>query len=340
MTGHNHHPDCTCRWCVGGWRNHDTRSLAAIGRSRLLQSVHWPGTQARYESYVNPNARCPVCGASVFFYQSPYGGRVFFDEMGPPWPKHPCTDNPERSRWRPPSDQYPLVKVATAPAWKRDGWIPLVIIQVKNLDNWTYISGIRQDNKENLSGIMPNIGNIISGIPAFVKPFDSIGLGQITLVPGSESLLTPTPPIIFCQSIYLPCNASDVDRAKSGDVFASSKVGYKMSFGWNSFDHTIFNSNIFPSLIPWSVVTKWIEKGIQEKNPIAVNCLALMHEGGFGVTQDYKKCFQLFSQAAEDLLPDALLNLYRCYFFGIGTDRDEAAANAFLEMAREAEDLE
>ncbi len=47
-----------------------------------------------YPSYINPNARCPVCDASVFFYQSPYGGKVFFDELGPPWPKHPCTDNP------------------------------------------------------------------------------------------------------------------------------------------------------------------------------------------------------------------------------------------------------
>jgi len=51
-----------------------------------------------YPSYVNPNAHCPVCGAEVFFYQSPYGGRVFFDELGPPWPKHPCTDNPVVSR--------------------------------------------------------------------------------------------------------------------------------------------------------------------------------------------------------------------------------------------------
>lgn len=45
-------------------------------------------------SYVNPDARCPECGAIVFFYQSPYGGRVFFDDLGWPWPKHPCTDNP------------------------------------------------------------------------------------------------------------------------------------------------------------------------------------------------------------------------------------------------------
>ena len=41
-----------------------------------------------------PNARCPECGALVFFYQNSAGSRVFFDDLGPPWPKHPCTDLP------------------------------------------------------------------------------------------------------------------------------------------------------------------------------------------------------------------------------------------------------
>lgn len=44
-------------------------------------------------TFVNPNANCPVCGAEVFFYQNQHGSRVYFDELGPPWPKHPCTDN-------------------------------------------------------------------------------------------------------------------------------------------------------------------------------------------------------------------------------------------------------
>src|SRR5260221_9367601 len=52
-------------------------------------------------SFTIPNASCPVCGASVFFYQSPHNGRVFFDELGPPWPKHPCTDNPQLSVYTP-----------------------------------------------------------------------------------------------------------------------------------------------------------------------------------------------------------------------------------------------
>lgn len=38
--------------------------------------------------YVNPNAKCPVCGVRVYFYRSPHDGRVFFDALEPPWPKH------------------------------------------------------------------------------------------------------------------------------------------------------------------------------------------------------------------------------------------------------------
>jgi hypothetical protein len=66
-------------WCSGQPDNSTQRSSKPFG------SV---------TSYVNPNAHCPVCGKKVFFYQSPFGGRVFFDDLGWPWPKHPCTDNP------------------------------------------------------------------------------------------------------------------------------------------------------------------------------------------------------------------------------------------------------
>lgn len=44
-------------------------------------------------AYLTPNARCPECDAPVYFYRSPDDGRVYFNEPGPPWPKHPCTDN-------------------------------------------------------------------------------------------------------------------------------------------------------------------------------------------------------------------------------------------------------
>ena len=66
-------------WCQGskiGIRNKRRRPFTSV------------------ESYTDPNAVCPVCGASVFFYQNVHGSRVFFDDLGWPWPKHPCTDSP------------------------------------------------------------------------------------------------------------------------------------------------------------------------------------------------------------------------------------------------------
>jgi hypothetical protein len=84
------HPSGSCSGRGGGYGG--GRGYSSFRSTNEGEVFEFPFIT--YPSYVNPNARCPVCGASVYFYQSPYGGRVFFDELGPPWPKHPCTDNP------------------------------------------------------------------------------------------------------------------------------------------------------------------------------------------------------------------------------------------------------
>jgi hypothetical protein len=79
----NHPPECSCGF--GG----DT----GAGGLRQVDGYEWRlDRRPTLDTYIVPHARCPVCGDGVFFYQSPYGGRVFFDELGPPWPKHSCTD--------------------------------------------------------------------------------------------------------------------------------------------------------------------------------------------------------------------------------------------------------
>ena len=97
MPGYNHHPDCACGWCVKGssgasWRDVAERSFQRVSAQRFLERENADRSLA--SCYVAPNARCPVCQAPVFFYQNSFGSRVFFDELGPPWPKHPCTDQP------------------------------------------------------------------------------------------------------------------------------------------------------------------------------------------------------------------------------------------------------
>lgn len=99
--GNGHSATCDCGW-GGVWYGNapyggdahffrcndeqDSSSPRAVSIERLVG-----GDSPR--SLTIPNARCPVCRCRVFFYQNEYGSRVFFDALGPPWPKHPCTDN-------------------------------------------------------------------------------------------------------------------------------------------------------------------------------------------------------------------------------------------------------
>lgn len=87
MPGYNHFNDCTCGWCV-----------AQGGTSALTSAISREVPTLR--SITTPNARCPRCDASVFFYVAPEGGRVYFDALGPPWPKHPCMDTQRNQRRR------------------------------------------------------------------------------------------------------------------------------------------------------------------------------------------------------------------------------------------------
>ena len=110
----NHSPSCTCGWGGVGYVGKKTESL---------------GFRVSADSFVNPTAHCPRCGASVFYFQSSDGGRVYFDALGPPWPKHPCTDNTaDLGRQKP-------VELKSYPRryqWQDDGWRPLVIASVQS----------------------------------------------------------------------------------------------------------------------------------------------------------------------------------------------------------------
>lgn len=97
MTGFNHYADCTCGWCVnyGRMSRSDRRLFESDMRRRdAVRELKQASARSISGCYVNPNAKCPVCNAGVFFYANEHGSRVFFDNLGPPWPKHPCTDIP------------------------------------------------------------------------------------------------------------------------------------------------------------------------------------------------------------------------------------------------------
>jgi hypothetical protein len=77
----NHPADCDCGFGGdtdgGGWGWYSPPTVYS-----------W---EYRDDDFCLPTS-CPICGASVYFVRH-NGGSVWFDDLGPPWPKHVCFDD-------------------------------------------------------------------------------------------------------------------------------------------------------------------------------------------------------------------------------------------------------
>jgi hypothetical protein len=120
----NHPPNCNCGW--GG---------VFHGLGITSGRHYWQ----KSESYTNPNANCPRCRAKVFYYESPYGGKVYFDQMGPPWPKHPCMDSHgygashTKVTGRKVGVSF-ISQPQTQPINIEEGWIPVYCFEIQASD--------------------------------------------------------------------------------------------------------------------------------------------------------------------------------------------------------------
>ena len=110
---HWNHRRETCN-CGFGGEGYDPRKVILDDSI----SIHFD-----YQSFVNPRAKCPVCGDRVFFYRSPHGGAVYFDALGQPWPKHPCIV--ACLKVAPPRFPNPIGSQRNA--WVNQGWSAIVL---------------------------------------------------------------------------------------------------------------------------------------------------------------------------------------------------------------------
>lgn len=133
----NHPPNCACGWGGAGHSGHPPGGSRTLVASPALYAPRFGSypelALSNYAGYCTPNANCPVCDQPVFFYQSPEGGRVFFDELGPPWPKHPCTDQSgSRSTTSTTSSNAARIEPKSTGSyqWEVDEWEPLVDVKI------------------------------------------------------------------------------------------------------------------------------------------------------------------------------------------------------------------
>lgn len=217
MTGHNHYPDCTCGWCSGGG--------GGAGTSPYDFVPYWPAQRATLFSYTNPNAHCPVCGAPVFFYRSPYDGRVFFDELGPPWPKHGCTDIP----------RVPLRTVEPAqvgnPRWNGAGWEPVRISRISRERDWAVLKINRCGRSGYILRAVPWREGLQVGTPAFIKPLDVLGMGYISVLVPKAGDWFPHEDVLVHRTFSASTPKTLVDACR-GDADSALEIAYATYRSW------------------------------------------------------------------------------------------------------------
>jgi hypothetical protein len=338
MPGYNHYPDCTCAWCwksgayIGG--------MSSFRAVQIVDGFTWRfDRKPTYDSFVNPNASCPVCGASVYFYQSPFGGRVFFDELGPPWPKHPCTDNGPSSGARSGAREVvfePSRKssLTPPPLYRRDQWRPLLTDEIVRVDDF---DRVRIPKQERIPGAFfyvpagwvgdaPSYWRWRASDPSYVE------ISCVRLIKEGD-LQTET----FSTPSWLTSNEEfatwHVDPNAAPSPKALNAIGWALSFAWRADVWKDRPSSIWHLGLPgvdFALAKTYFERAAVSGYWVALNNLAVMHRDGLGVQRDPLKAFALFQQAARDLDPTPLRHLANCYRDGIGCDPDPEQ-QAFIE---------
>lgn len=176
----NHPPGCDCGWGGVNYGSGVTSREIEAARAYEQAKAAEQRLVTALRPFTTPNARCPVCGAQVWFYQSPDGGRVFFDDIGWPWPKHPCTDHTSDGGRRT-SASTSCIEVTEAiekplPAWQTNGDRPILrVLKQDRIPSVDILKSLARavvevaNPSELVSLTWPAVSEIDWKLPAFLR---------------------------------------------------------------------------------------------------------------------------------------------------------------------------
>lgn len=224
----NHSADCPCSFGPGYGRGGGYGHGGGYYAREVVVTPAW-GSERRstVASYVNPNAHCPVCGALVYFYRSPYNGRVFFDDLGGDWPKHPCTDN----RWEPRRATSSTLS-PREPAWQHTGFKPLVSSRVYKTTAHRVLTGEIDGQYEVL--YLAECDPVDDPSPIFVRPIEGKpNLFEISYLSSSSFQTNKRKAIGFAENIKA-VDEKTLASAAQGDAEATYAIGKFLL--WEMYD--------------------------------------------------------------------------------------------------------
>lgn len=356
--GWNHPLNCNCGWggdTGGGYG--PSGSVSAPAKRRIVDGYNWSETsRVVYESFTIPNAACPVCGASVFFYQSPHGGRVFFDQLGPPWPKHPCTDRgPATHSPRKTGTHYTsgsvldtLVLAPSSPPKAQRGfsrvapyaWRPLVAEKGKAIECIGGHVRFPVDSRERVPGrrfYLPQDWPLDG--PTYWRWHPaSLGKIELTTIRFGDDLL-PTEislsiPGWLRTDEELQARTELTDAAPTADQM--NAVGWAFSFAWRfGIENTSWIQ--FFKNVDMALARQCFELAARGGYWAALNNLGVIWRDGLGVVPDSEKAFYFFKEAANSGEAAPMRHLARCYREGFGCRVDHNMAVHLDIMAGDIE---
>lgn len=186
-------------WVEGHWVDRD--DYERLSYAQGSQSPYYEGLnrlralQRCTSKFVCQNALCPICGADVYFYENEFGSKVFFDELGPPWPKHPCTDSGNKSHTIPLSLVSDGVSFPFEARWQKNNWKLYNIAGAKEIAKKIYqIELSSSELMQKLSvyllrkSIVDNAGAVYTFPYAHVAFVKHLGDGQYRVSTLTENL--------------------------------------------------------------------------------------------------------------------------------------------------------
>lgn len=307
----NHPLDCDCGF--RGGHGHGNYSGGSISKSVNIHIAdefyanYWAyDRRTNYESYVNPNARCPVCHKAVFFYQSPYGGRVFFDELGPPWPKHPCTDNSSSSQYKPVSYLAPAKTKGRKIKWQEDGWEPVAILSSIVREDITILKIQRIDSdgmKIHLSAKL--ICPLNKDTLALIRETGNLGVFEISYI---DTLNIGSHQVMAFRNCYTPSDFASYKGALAGNVFDQNKIAGNILFLNEEERVSIIDLN--NREIDFDAARHWLDKAVDGNYNIAVKNLRVLDTAllkskfeGYSILKIEKFNFEGASKDTDDKNP-------------------------------------
>ncbi len=309
----NHPPGCNC-----GWGGDTGGSFAGVGyKAGYAVPVRHAAVTApvrtkavcdgRWQSVGNrgPNAECPVCGQLVYFVQLENGGRVFFDELGPPWPKHPCTDN-GHAVFAPPayvqhhvgSDAFSEWHLLTSRKFGRESGVRTLKGYCLGLNVYVMLTA-------------PDKESPAPRAPLLVKRDGDTGTYLCSYLAERErGRLEPVSERYYPIASLLRMLVWD--RAFEGDPWAENSIGWHHSFFWNNVKDGAKFKNA-------SVAEFWFSRAAAHASPEGRNNLAvlLLDRAGDDPSVLSKAWAELMLSALE-MTPTAFGHLGRMLKSGYG----------------------